>query len=165
MRLWIVPQGDHNRSRRLLPGSGSPRLLAGGAGIPNVDPRVPSRAPWFEPILSTNVSITCGARHHTSRKGGPLVNSGPPFRFSRVSPGVHGLGRLNGSPVPAPESRITSAARSRISRPAPESRFWDRWVSGADRRLLSWRAWAWAQRLAMQRDVASGRAWHNICFR
>jgi hypothetical protein len=32
-------------------------------------------------------------------------------------------------------------------------RLWDRWVSGADRRLLSWRAQAWAQSLAKQRDV------------
>jgi hypothetical protein len=38
------------------------------------------------------------------------------------------------------------------------------WLPGADRQSVSWKAQAWAQRLAMQRDVASGRAWRDICL-
>ena len=34
--------------------------------------------PWFEPFLSSNVSIMWGARPHTSRNDGSLVNRGPP---------------------------------------------------------------------------------------
>ena len=52
--------------------------------------------PWFEPILSSNVSITWGARTHTSRNGGPLVNSGPLPRPPTMFPGVRELARATG---------------------------------------------------------------------
>src|SRR6266446_3196253 len=39
----------------------------------NVYPGGHSRTPWFEPILSSNVSITWGARTHPSRAGGPRI--------------------------------------------------------------------------------------------
>src|SRR6058998_1878730 len=40
--------------------------------------------PWFEPIPISNISITWGARTHTSRNGGSLV-SGPPNIHRRLS--------------------------------------------------------------------------------
>ncbi len=38
-----------------------------------------------------------------------------------------------------------------------------RWAPRADRRVLSWRVQAWGQSPAMQKDVASGRAWRDVC--
>ena len=52
--------------------------------------------PWFESLRSSNVSITWGARPHTSRNGGSGVNRGPPLRFPRMSPGVRRLAPLVG---------------------------------------------------------------------
>src|SRR2546426_2929848 len=35
----------------------------------------PELLPWFEPILSSNISVTWGARPHASRTGGPWGKS------------------------------------------------------------------------------------------
>jgi hypothetical protein len=73
--------------------------------------------PWFESILSSNVSITCGARTHTSRNGGFLVNRGPPFRFPGMSPSARGLPPCPDVPGSARESRMAGRLR-------PLSPFW-----------------------------------------
>ena len=58
----------------------------GSAGSWAVNQRVPE----FE------TGVVWGARPHSSRTGGPMVNTGPPLHFSGMFPGVIELARLNG---------------------------------------------------------------------
>src|SRR6266581_9315578 len=60
------------------------------------------------PVPEFEETYAWGARPHPFRTGGPLVNSGPPLRFPRISPVVRGLGRWGGPTCPAPESPLAS---------------------------------------------------------
>ena len=87
----------------------------------------PNRA-RFEPLLSSNVSITWGARTHTFRDGGPLVESGPRLPFPRMAPGVRGLVRLSGSANLSWESCVGAAFRLSRARKTRRAGMWPPWT-------------------------------------
>jgi len=59
-----------------------------------------------------------GARPHPSRNGGPAVNSGLLFRFSRMSTGVRGLARSRHVIGLGPERRLRPISLSPLLLPA-----------------------------------------------